>query len=230
MSTTLTAQWQAASARFAALQRREKLLVAGATVFALLFGGYRLAIEPAQQEAARLKKTLTQQQAEQEQLRAQLLALASNRSDPDAVNRAELQRLQQQLADVEREIERFDRLLVAPTEAPVLLQTLLARHRGLSLVSLTTLPPEPLIAPPKSEKGESAKPAERNLAGNLYQHGIEIKIAGSYPELLAYVSELERLPQKLLWGGMRLVVTEHPVSELTITVYTLSLESAWLVV
>ncbi len=66
--------------------------------------------------------------------------------------------------------------------------------------------------------------------GNIYKHGIEIKLAGGYGDLLAYVADLEASPQKLLWGGMRLTVKQFPVSELTLTVYTLSLDSIWLVV
>ena len=49
-------------------------------------------------------------------------------------------------------------------------------------------------------------------------------------QLVAYVAELENSPQKLLWGGIRLAAREYPVSELTLTVYTLSLDSTWLVV
>lgn len=44
------------------------------------------------------------------------------------------------------------------------------------------------------------------------------------------MNELEASPQKLLWGNLRLAVKKHPVSELTLIVYTLSLDSIWLVV
>jgi MSHA biogenesis protein MshJ len=54
-------------------------------------------------------------------------------------------------------------------------------------------------------------------------------MAGSYPDLLAYVAELGQLPQKLLWDSMALTVLSYPKSELTLTVSTLSLNSIWLV-
>jgi MSHA biogenesis protein MshJ len=66
--------------------------------------------------------------------------------------------------------------------------------------------------------------------GNIHKHGIEIRMAGNYLDLLAYVADLESLPQKLLWGNMALTVTAYPRSELTLTVYTLSLDPTWLVV
>lgn len=229
---TLRARWLAWSARFAALQQREKLLVAGAVVFAILFGGYSFWIEPAMLQKNRLQKAIAQQQAEQTQLQAQLQALATQGGDPDAPNRAVLARLQQELAAADRDIRGFDRALVPSEQVPALLQTLLARHRGLSLVSLTTLVPQPLVVPPdRKDDGKPAAAAQPEPAGNnIYRHGIEIRIAGSYQDLLAYVSELENGPQKLLWGGMQLAVRQYPVSELTLTVYTLSLDPAWLVV
>lgn len=224
----LMARWQDWSARFAAMQPREKLLVSGAVAVAILFGGYTLWVEPGMLESTRLKKTLAQQQTEQEQLRAQLAILGQG-ADPDAANRATLQRLREQLKAAERDLKGFDKTLVSPTQAPGLLQTLLTRHRGLSLVSLSTLAPQPLVAPPAGKEGEK-KEMPPQPGDNIYKHGLQIRIAGSYHDLLAYVAELEASPQKLLWGDMRLAVMEHPVSELTLTVYTLSLDSTWLVV
>lgn len=223
----LVQKWRGWAARFAALQPREKAMVIGATAFAILFGGYSFWIEPAQLQKARLAKTVEQQRAEQAQLSAQLVALAGKAGDPDAANRAALERLQQEKARADGEIGQYDGLLVPPQAAANLLQTLLARHRGLTLVGLATLPAQPLVAVPGGDEAGANAPAP--MAGNLYKHGIEIRLRGSFHELLAYVAELEGGPQKLLWGGMRLT-SRYPVSELTLTLYTLSRESAWLVV
>jgi MSHA biogenesis protein MshJ len=221
--SALKAQWHAGASRFDALQRREKLMVSAATLLVILLGGYSFWIEPAQIQKTRLHKAIAQQQAEQAQLTTQLAALAAQAGDPDAINRTVLAQLQQQLLAAERDIRDFDRLLVAPAQAPVLLQTLLAKHRGLTLVSLTTLAPQPLIARPAGKE-------DIDTGGNIYKHGIEIKLAGGYHDLLAYVDDLEKGTQKILRGDMKLAVQQHPVSELTLTVYTLSLESTWLVV
>ena len=232
---TLQVRWREWSQRFTAMQAREKYLVVAAVAVAILFGGYSLWIEPGMQQADRLKKILAQQQAEQTQLQEQVMALAVRNSDPDSANRAELQRMREDVAAKEREIGAFGNTLVPPHGIPALLQTLLTRHRGLALVSLKTLPPRPLIEiPADSENRKTAdKPKEEHNAlpgGNLYKHGIEIKLAGAYPDLLAYVAELDASPQKLLRGGLSLAVKQHPVSELTLRVYTLSLDPTWLVV
>lgn len=232
----LKARWQEWSERFAALQPRERQLVAFAAAAAILFLGHSFWIEPAQLHAARLKKNIAQQLEEQGQLQTQAMALMAENKDPDAARRVQLQELRAQLTATERDLKAFDRTLVAPSQAPVLLQTLLARHRGLTLVSLRTLAPQPLIDPPekKAAPAGAREPAGAEApampGGNIYKHGIEVKLAGGYHDLLAYVSELETAPQKLLWGGMKLAVKSHPVSELTLTVYTLSLDETWLVV
>lgn len=233
----LKLRWLAWSGRFAVLQPREKALIVGATVVAILFGGFTFWIEPGQLQTVRLKKAIAQQQDEQAQLREQIQVLATKTGDPDAANRLQLDQLRKQLVALERDIKAFDGTLVAPSQAPALLQTLLARHRGLSLIGLTTLPPQPLIDPPapkntkEGEKPGAAKVEAPALpGGNIYKHGIEIKLAGGYHDLMAYVAELESSPQKLLWGAMRLSVKGYPVGELTLTVYTLSLDSTWLIV
>jgi MSHA biogenesis protein MshJ len=228
----LQARWQGWSKRFAALQSREKTLVIAAVAVAVLFGGYSVWIEPGMLQSERLKKSLAQQQTEQAQLQEQVAALAVRNSDPDSANRTELQRLREAVAATEREIGAFGNTLVPPQRIPALLQTLLTRHRGLTLVSMTTLPPRPLIELPPAAKDGAKAPQEPAAlpGGNLYKHGIEIKLAGGYQDLLAYVAELDASPQKLLRGGIGLVVRQHPVSELTLTIYTLSLDSTWLVV
>ncbi len=217
-------RWRGWAQGFAALQPRERILVAAATLLVILAGGYSLWIEPGMRAAERLHNTLTQQAEETSRLNEQVAALAGRDGDPDSARRAALQRLAEEMAATEREIEALGNLLVPPQRVPALLQTLLARHRGLTLVGMTTLPPRPLSAQPAAD-GTAAPPAAR-----LYEHGIEIRIAGNYQDLLAYVAELDASPHRMLRGGLSLTVRQHPVSELTVRVYTLSLESTWLVV
>jgi MSHA biogenesis protein MshJ len=94
---------------------------------------------------------------------------------------------------------------------------------------LIELPAEQKTPEGKPAEGKSAVAVMPEAGSNIFKHGIEIKIAGSYNDLLAYVSALEASPQKLLWGGMSLS-SQYPVSELTLTVYSLSLEAIWLAV
>jgi MSHA biogenesis protein MshJ len=109
-------------------------------------------------------------------------------------------------------------------------------------VALKTLPPTPLVqragskdgkADEGAAKADAPKPAAQNPAqksANLYKHGVEITLSGSYPALLDYLSRLESSPQKVLWGRLDLRVEKHPKNELRLVLYTLSLDPAWLAV
>lgn len=154
--------------------------------------------------------------------------LKGRRGDPEAARKSALAQIQGELADLDKERKTYEDMLVPPDRMSRLLQSLLGRHRGLELVSMRTLAPVPMI---ERAKDVGAKPAVVGAAAgtNIYRHGIEITVAGSYADLLAYVTELEQSHQKLLWEKMSLNVKEYPRSELTLSLYTISLEAAWLV-
>lgn len=238
----MKARWQAWAARFAAMQQRTKAIVAAAVVFATVVGGYSLWVEPAQLRLAALKKQSAKDKADVQTLQAQVTALQAQIKDPDAPNKAALAEAKNRIAAVEQELHQYDHALVPPERMPQLLQSLFAHHRGLELVSLQTLPPAPLLAPvaakgdakpadtkPADAKTPASAPARAQRGTSIQKHGIEIQMAGNYLDLLAYVTELEQLPQKLLWESMSLTVPAYPKSELTLTVSTLSLDSIWLV-
>jgi MSHA biogenesis protein MshJ len=51
-------------------------------------------------------------------------------------------------------------------------------------------------------------------------------ITGTYFDLLQYLSDLERLPARLLWGSAELHAENYPDVRLTLQVFTLSPERA----
>ncbi len=232
----MKAYWQRYLAWFAARQPRERAIVAAAVLGGILFLGYSYAIEPALLASRTAARTTTEAKAAATQAIVAADALSKQNVDPDAPLREELERTRGQLADQSRRFEAVDRSLVPPAKVPALLESLLARSRTLQLVSLRTLPPTPVIER-KAAKGDAAAPAKpgdvaaanASPAPNLFKHGVEIRIAGTYADLLSYLDELESAPQRLIWGRMDLTVSEYPRSVLTLTVYTLSLEKSWLV-
>jgi MSHA biogenesis protein MshJ len=232
----MNARWQAFSARYAALNRREQTMVAMAVVLAAGMGGFTAWVDSPKTRAATLEKQIVQQQLEATALRTQVAELKARITDPDAARKAALVDARAQLAALDRDRKTYNSILVPPQRVPQLLQSLLARHRGLELIDMRTLEPASLLArrPARAEGAMDAAGPPASAAqpknGGIFRHGIEIRVAGGYADLLAYVAELERSPQKLLWEKMSLVVKEYPRSELTLTVYTLSLDSTWLVV
>lgn len=64
----------------------------------------------------------------------------------------------------------------------------------------------------------------------IYQHGIELRIAGSYADLLHYVEDIERSSQRVLWHSLVLTADKYPRNVMVLRVYTLSLDRKWLTV
>lgn len=226
----MNALWQKWTDRYAALSQREQLLIGVVTVaivFSLLLVVW---VDPATNRGKSLRARLAGQQIEFNDLQQKLDSIKAQLVDPDAANRKAFTELQGRLMAIDGQIGTLDDKLVPPEKMGKVLQTVLSRHRGLSLVSLRSLAPEPLLVPAEDKKTAAEKSAVVVRQENIWRHGLEVRVSGSYADLLAYVAEMERAPQRLLWGGMAFKVTAWPKSELTITVYTLSRERDWLAV
>ena len=146
-----------------------------------------------------------------------------------AVLRDQSERSGKTLADIQSS-------LVPPQRMTALLEDILRRNHGLRLVSLKTLPVTSLIEPEavlstktSSEPVKLANAAKPVTPANpVYRHGVELTVSGSYAELVHYLTELETLQWHMFWGKADLVVETYPKVNLTLRLYTLSLDPAWL--
>ena len=155
-------------------------------------------------------------------------------ADPDAASRARAEALRQEVGALDETLKALQRELVPAERVNTLLQEMLARDTRLTLVSLRTLPAEPVAgrdAKPPASASAAAAPAQpkRELAQSLvYKHGVEITIQGSYANLHDYLMRLERSPWRMYWWRAHLTADEQARLTLVVTVYTLSLDKAWL--
>jgi len=166
---------------------------------------------------------------------AKTLAVARSR-DPDVANRNKLKQLRAATAKVNAALTELTSRLVPPREMGRLIEAVLDRQQRLSLVRLEGLGAEPLYAYPagagarKPGAPRSAKkvaaPAMAQSA--LYRHGLRATFEGGYLDILAYLRALEGLPWRFLWDEVSLEVPRYPVARVTLTVYSLSLDDAWI--
>ncbi len=227
---TLVAQWQQWVSRFAALKFSERRLIGLAAVLGVALLGYALLIDPLWAKARATRMAVEDLQRSEAEAVARLNVLqAQLKADPDAAAKAELARLQAAIQESDAHLSQLNESLVPPEEMNGLLEFFLKKQVGLKLVSLKTLPPESILAPAGGEEKEkNQKPASRQF--DLLKHGVELRLEGRYPDLLAYVEQLEKAERKLLWGKMELKAGEYPKSVLTIVVYTLGTDKAWLAI
>lgn len=218
--------WNRLNERYVKLSQRERVLVALAVVFGPLLIGYMLFVDPQSARARGVENTLASDGASAARLQAEVTNLQQQLAiDPDAGRKADLAALINERDKLDEQLRQFSSVLVRPEEVNGLLENLLVRQSGLRLLSLKTLAPQSVLPVETPKEGE-AKPAARSF--DLYRHGVEIRLEGSYTQLQAYLAQLEKLQQKLLWGPLDYRVVDYPRAEMTLTVYTLSPDRAWL--
>lgn len=227
----MKSQWLKLAARYDALQLRERWLLAAALLGGIVLIGYSLFVEPALKRAQLAERSMTESRVQISNTQAQSVALQSSSPDPDVVARAEIDGLRIQVSELAGRLEVMENSLVPPQRMTALLEEMIGHKTGLRLLALKTLPVAPLLE--KNAGPEAAAKSVDKLVGSssgLFKHGVEIKLEGSYQELSAYLERLEQSKLKLLWSSVALSADNHPKLVLTLTVFTLSLDRAWLIV
>lgn len=206
--------------RIDAATLRERVSIFLAATAVLAFIAYAAVLDPLRAKQKRIEAETRQIAQELQAVQSKLPALVQNAArDPDAPNRARLTALREQLAQLNARIGHEQRRFTPPDRMRDVLQEMLRRNRGLTLVDLKTLPVAPVGAAHAGASG-----------GGAYRHGIDFTVSGSYAELYEYLRMLERLPTQIYWGRAELAVGEHPLLTLRLTAYTVSFDPAWLIV
>ena len=225
-------QWQKLSARFDALAMRERVMVLAAVVVGTAFLFDTIGIRPLE---VRMKRLALQVAEARQNIKVAETTLSSQEAiaDPDTVKRSYRDALRKQLAEIDQSMLGLQRGLVPPEKMAKLLEEMLARSGGLQLVSLRTLPVQRIDA----QNGAAAKPgdkpaktAPKESERTIYQHGVEVTLQGSYPDLLEYLAQLEKLSWQMFWGRISMDTEQYPRLRVTLIVQTLSLNKAWLIV
>lgn len=242
----MNSQWAQLSAKIDGMELRERVLVFVAAVSvltALLKFGL---LDPLSNRQTALSAQMQQQQQQLSELqnKAQMQSASQNQhnNELDAL-RNHLTQLKQQLQEQDEYLQSRQDRLVEPNMMPGLLRQVLDKNDHLQLVELKTLPVGLLIEKPVASNdagAAAAKPADQNMGvrgqlqsnvqKRIFKHGVQITVRGGYLDMLRYVAALEKLPMRMFWGEASLIVDKYPDGELTLTLYTLSLDKTWLTV
>ncbi len=226
-------QWQKLSERFGALKPRERILVLLAVVVgtALVFDA--IAFQPAQARKKLLERQIVDARDNLKRA-AEVMMTKQSVGDSAAVKRTYRDALRGRLAEVNQNLVGMQKGMVPPERMARLLKGVLSETHGLQLVSLRALPPQSFEtageAAAAPAAGKTGKPAPKKAGPTIYQHSFEITLQGAYSDMYDFLSRLEKLPWKLFWSALRVQTERHPRLRLTLTVQTLSLTEAWLVV
>lgn len=222
--------WERYNEKFDALSMRERLMVFAAVIAAVVFLGYEFALSGKFARASRLSTQIAQHKAEATQATIRIQALtAALVHDPNQELRAQIAALRARVEQHDADVRGVYKGLVTPDRMAAALEDILTRNRHVQLIALRTLPVTTLVertAEPAAQPSSAVVSADRQV----YKHGVRITLQGGYLDLLDYAARLEKLPWQMFWAHASMDAREYPRVRMTITLYTLSLDKAWLVV
>ena len=233
--------WRTYATKIDALSLRERAMVFVSVVAVVAYALNMLLIDPSATRSKALSTKMAQQQSEMQALLVKIAAMEKQRAGTDAGNLARRDDVKRQIVAIDGQVKDMQHNLVAAQNMKAVLQEVLARNSRVQLVAMQTLPVTPLVekrektdkpdasagvGKPPDRQDKQDKPAAND--GSVFKHGVQITVQGSYTDLHDYLAHLEKLPWRMFWSRASLNAGDYPRLTLTVTVYTLSLDKAWL--
>lgn len=202
-------QWELLATRIDAMQLRERVFLFLTIIISAMALADTLWLTPAQATQKQARQRFEAQATELKRLRGELQA-ASQTVDPSKAVRDEIAATNLALDAINQDIRA-----VAPLAqgGPAIEQTLvqfLRRQEGLTLLSTGTLQ----LASPTPV----ATPTPATVQPTLQRRGLELRVAGSYADLVRYVQTLENALPTLRWGDLQIKTTQQ-APEMTLQVF-----------
>lgn len=238
------------------LSMRERAILFVLCSVGVLMIGFTFLIEPQLKLQKTLKTQQHTHQMQMGVLQEELAQLSgAMRGDPDAEIKARLNEAKARLQLMDSDLSNLQKNLVAPDKMDTLLQNILKRNKRLQLISLKSFPVVNLFDVAKASDGAAnasagATEAATNTGSttnqvlpsssgskigtlntdelSIYKHEVELVLEGNYLDMLAYIKELEAMPEQVYWSRGSLNVLEYPKASLSLQIFTLSLEKKWL--
>ncbi|HHF0486073.1 MULTISPECIES: type II secretion system protein GspM [Vibrio diabolicus subgroup] len=203
--------WLSLEERFGEMSAREKLLIALCGLVVVIMLLFTLVLEPKLNEIISNERQLSNLKQANQKIEIDTLRIqAQLKKDPNAeIDRAisnlltESQHLSMQLAEI---IEH----LITPSQMAELLENVLEQQSGIHLLSLQTLPSEPIT-----------EDKEASQYSGYYVHPVRMELTGDYFSIANYLNKLESLPASYYWRSFSYKVEEYPKAKLVLEVYTL---------
>jgi MSHA biogenesis protein MshJ len=203
-------QWEKLVLRIDAMQLRERVFLFLTIIVCGLALADTLWLTPAQLAYKQATLRLSAQATELQRLRDELKSLAQPVDASKAI-RDEIAEANQTLDGINQEIRVIAPLAEGGPAIEQALVEFLRRQTGLTLLSTGTAKQD--LAPAAGQTPERA-----GSQTVLARRGLELRVAGSYAELVRYVQTLENALPTLRWGALQLKATQQS-PELTLQVY-----------
>ncbi|HHK8660886.1 TPA: type II secretion system protein GspM [Vibrio parahaemolyticus] len=203
--------WSSLEERFGDMSAREKMLVAlcgFVTVVMLLF---TLVLEPKLNQISNNERQLSTLKQSNQKTEIDILRVkAQLKKDPNADIDLEISNLLTESQHLSMQLSQIIEHLVTPSQMAGVLESVLEQQSGIHLVSLQTLPSEPIT-----------EDKEASEYSGYYVHPVRMELTGDYFSIANYLNKLESLPASYFWRSFSYKVEEYPKAKLVLEVYTL---------
>ncbi|MCG3721785.1 MSHA biogenesis protein MshJ [Vibrio cincinnatiensis] len=205
-------RWKELSQLFNQRSIREKWLIAGCGFVLVVMSLQMVLIDPLLANHQRQSRQLSNYQSSNQSMKMAIQQLQHELSkNPDAEIDIELAQLQSQNQQLTARLDEVMETLVSPSQMAQVLQDVLDKSNKLKLVSLASLPAEP-INPPQEEGANTSQ---------YFVHPVRIELTGNYFAIRDYLAALENLPVNYYWRRFHYQVVQYPQATLVLEVYTL---------
>ncbi|MGL1558671.1 type II secretion system protein GspM [Vibrio parahaemolyticus] len=203
--------WSSLEERFGDMSAREKMLVAlcgFVTVVMLLF---TLVLEPKLNQISNNERQLSNLKQSNQKTEIDILRVkAQLKKDPNADIDLEISNLLTESQHLSMQLSQIIEHLVTPSQMAGVLESVLEQQSGIHLVSLQTLPSEPIT-----------EDKEASQYSGYYVHPVRMELTGDYFSIANYLNKLESLPASYFGRSFSYKVEEYPKAKLVLEVYTL---------
>jgi MSHA biogenesis protein MshJ len=231
------------AARFDQLSLRERALVSGAVLVAVVMIWMLAVFDKATAKQVSIRSEIANLQESIAATAASVEGATGSEAMCTALAR-EVE-LKGELAQVDGKLANQQAGLITPDRMVQVIHDVLSHQRGVRLVSLHNLPVTTLVPPkppapaegdaqpaadgstPAPDASADAKPAALQETGP-YVHPVELVVEGEYLDVLAYLQALEHLPWRFYWKLLALETTEYPTNRVRVELATLSMEKDWI--
>ena len=227
----LVGQWQTLLSRVDDLELRQRGMLFFGIVVVLYVAWSHLLMDPLDARRRTLTSQVNQTRAEIDSLNAEIGRLARGRGeDPDAALRERHGVLTAEVSASNRRLGELTQSLIPPKNMARVLEALLTRDTRLRLIALEGLGHTPLVeaADAGADNAALEAAAAAESPSGLYKHGLRLVFRGSYADTVKLLREVEALPWNFIWSRVSVDIDEYPVSTVTLELYSLSFEEAWL--
>ena len=209
-----------------------------------------LVVQPVMEEFSEVSKAIENTKAETKNYALAMLKVQNKLGiDPTLSDQEQVETMQRRLKNLDSEIGKISSDIVSPDQMVDLLYAMLAKSGKLLLISLDKIEEEESgaeelmpsldkdnkvpnvknVADVLSKIGEMNKQQKTEKNEEIFRYEVELTLQGKYRDLVDYLLQLESLRWRLFWENAKLSVKAHPISELKVRVYTVSLSEDWLV-